>query len=398
MFSPQALGQAPRTATEEKLAAIWAQMLSRERVGVHDNFFDLGGHSLLAAQLVYRIRHQFASDLPLRTFFEIPTIAALAAHIDSVCASDTAQPSIFNQRPATKYQHLLPLQTQGSLPPLYFLPGGGGGESEFLEVYAGLIHRLGPDRPVYGFIISGAGNGAAPPDTVPALAAAYLAELRTVQPQGPYYLAGECIGGKLALEMGRLLRQNGEEAAVVMLNTVVSGLARETAQGDGFGSSEGRSGGSSRNLRGVRRRLRELRRLPLKQRLPRLGSMIRNTASVLAPVTEGQQQRRTQRAVRMDYMRLLRLFVPAPYDGEVVILMTSDLRARSRDHGWWPYLGGVVYSGTLDGAHRTYLGEHVEANAAYLRQWLDRVQDEAGHHDGKHHPALPLFPELKEVQ
>ena len=229
-------------------------------------------------------------------------------------------------------------------------------------------------------------NGVAPPDTAPALAAVYVAELRTVQPQGPYYLAGECIGGKLALEMGRLLRQEGEETFVVMLNTVVTGLAREAArnglppigeQGDESISRNGRSNGAGASLHGVRRRLRELRRLPPKQRLPRLGRMIRNTATAVAPLTAAQQQQRALRAKRMNYMRLLRSFRPEAYDGEVIVLMTADLRARGWDETWRSYLRGAVRVDTLQGEHRTYLGEHVEINAACVRRWLSSAQDSA---------------------
>ena len=74
---------APRSLTEEILAEIWADVLKLDRVGIHDNFFDLGGHSLKATQVVSRMRKVFHSELPLRHLFEFPTIAELAAVIDS---------------------------------------------------------------------------------------------------------------------------------------------------------------------------------------------------------------------------------------------------------------------------------------------------------------------------
>jgi acyl carrier protein len=69
---------APRTAVEELLAGIWAEVLGLERIGIHDSFFELGGHSLLATQVVARVRDAFRIDLPLRSLFEAPTVANLA--------------------------------------------------------------------------------------------------------------------------------------------------------------------------------------------------------------------------------------------------------------------------------------------------------------------------------
>jgi amino acid adenylation domain-containing protein len=73
---------APRTPTEEVLAAIWGGLLDVERVGAEDGFFALGGHSLLATRMVSRVRESFGVELPLRATFERPTLAALAAEID----------------------------------------------------------------------------------------------------------------------------------------------------------------------------------------------------------------------------------------------------------------------------------------------------------------------------
>ncbi|HKD02045.1 MAG TPA: condensation domain-containing protein, partial [Terriglobales bacterium] len=72
---------APANSTEEAMAAIWSEVLRRERISTHDNFFDLGGHSLMATQVVSRIRRSLNLDLPLRRLFEHPTIARLSEQI-----------------------------------------------------------------------------------------------------------------------------------------------------------------------------------------------------------------------------------------------------------------------------------------------------------------------------
>jgi len=69
---------APRTPTEEMLAALVAEVLHLERVGIHDNFFELGGHSLLATQVISQVRERFSVELPLRKIFEMPTVEGLA--------------------------------------------------------------------------------------------------------------------------------------------------------------------------------------------------------------------------------------------------------------------------------------------------------------------------------
>jgi len=68
---------APRTPVEKELAAIWAEVLQLDKVGIHDNFFDLGGHSLLATQVISRVREAFQMELPLRSIFEKPTVEEL---------------------------------------------------------------------------------------------------------------------------------------------------------------------------------------------------------------------------------------------------------------------------------------------------------------------------------
>jgi acyl carrier protein len=73
---------APSSDTEQALAEIWKEVLGLDRVGLHDDFFALGGHSLLLIQVSSRLRKSLAVELPLRTFFESPTIAGLARAVE----------------------------------------------------------------------------------------------------------------------------------------------------------------------------------------------------------------------------------------------------------------------------------------------------------------------------
>jgi acyl carrier protein len=80
---------APRTPTEEVVAGIWSEVLRRNRVSTHDNFFDLGGHSLMATQVVSRIREKFRVELAMRILFEQPTICGLAQAIEAAQQNGT---------------------------------------------------------------------------------------------------------------------------------------------------------------------------------------------------------------------------------------------------------------------------------------------------------------------
>ena len=78
----------PVTPVQRALAEIWRNVLGRDRVGVNDNFFELGGHSLMAAKALARIRQTFHIELPMRAFFDRPTIASAGAAIEEMLIAE----------------------------------------------------------------------------------------------------------------------------------------------------------------------------------------------------------------------------------------------------------------------------------------------------------------------
>ncbi len=97
---------APRDATEQRVAQIWAEVLKTGDIGATDNFFHLGGHSLLATVAISKLRNAFRADFPLRLMFEAPTVAALALRIGQIVAG---------QRDAN-WEEIRPAPRDGNLP------------------------------------------------------------------------------------------------------------------------------------------------------------------------------------------------------------------------------------------------------------------------------------------
>ncbi|HKH46547.1 MAG TPA: amino acid adenylation domain-containing protein [Thermoanaerobaculia bacterium] len=91
---------APRTALEERLVELWGEVLGREQVGIHDDFFDLGGHSLLGARLLLEARQSFGVDLPLGELFDARTPAALAERLEAAGARLLSAPAEWPEPPA----------------------------------------------------------------------------------------------------------------------------------------------------------------------------------------------------------------------------------------------------------------------------------------------------------
>jgi amino acid adenylation domain-containing protein len=191
---------APRDATERKLVRIWEKVLGVRPIGVATSFFDLGGLSILAARMFVRISRVFGKELPLATLFQAPTIEQLAKHL----------------RPdsrAVGYATLAKIQPQGSATPLFCVHGGAG-STLFLHR---LARAMGTDRPLYGFEPEGLDGRRFRRLSVPAMAAHYIAEIRTVQPKGPYCIGGYCFGGLVAFEMAQQLRALGEQTPLIAL-------------------------------------------------------------------------------------------------------------------------------------------------------------------------------------
>ncbi|MFD5083777.1 amino acid adenylation domain-containing protein [Kitasatospora sp. NPDC058406] len=193
---------APSTPTERRLAEVWGAALKYEAVSLADEFFAAGGNSLTAVALVNRVNREFGTRLPLQVLFESPGLADLAERIDrSGAAGGSGGPA----------SRLVPLHRGGAGDPVFCWPGLGGYPMN-LRPLAG---RAG--RPFYGVQTYGINPGETPYPTIRRMAAADVAEILRIRPEGPYTLWGYSFGARVAFEAAWQLEQAGRRVDDLLL-------------------------------------------------------------------------------------------------------------------------------------------------------------------------------------
>ncbi|MFB6850836.1 alpha/beta fold hydrolase, partial [Streptomyces sp. NPDC056373] len=187
---------APRYATEARIAAVWQTVLRTGAIGLSDNFFEVGGHSLLAVQAVDALQ-QWGIEVSLADFFTHPTVQSLAAHLESAQGVRT--------------DHVA-FRAAGEDRPLFLVHESSG------EVFYGLelTRHLGAGIPVHGLPAEPLDDE--PSTTVQAMAARLVRIMRSVQPHGPYRVAGWSFGGTVAYEIAAQLL--GEDETVEFLGLI----------------------------------------------------------------------------------------------------------------------------------------------------------------------------------
>src|SRR5262249_3639828 len=144
--------RASRNSIEEKLVALWEEILDVRPVGIHDNFFDLGGHSLAGASLISRLNRMFDVDLAVRVLFEAPPVAQMSAFVQTGRQTPVKRKHTKSNRQPS---YLVELQSGRDNKRVFFFPGGGGSEPEFFT-YAKLARHVGTDYSFYGLRARGA--------------------------------------------------------------------------------------------------------------------------------------------------------------------------------------------------------------------------------------------------
>jgi amino acid adenylation domain-containing protein len=187
----------PRTEAESGLLDLWRLVLGTDQVGVTDSFFEHGGHSLNAMRLASLIREKLGWPVGLPMLFGAPTVRQLAAALSGA-------------EPPPAASCLVPLRAGGEAPALVCVHPSDGS----VLAYRSLRGSCPPGRPVWGLQ---ADAGQDPPESVAAMAASYLADLRSAGLTGPVHLLGWSFGGLVAFEMAHQLRAAGQAVGRVLL-------------------------------------------------------------------------------------------------------------------------------------------------------------------------------------
>lgn len=192
--------RAPSTKLQSSLVQIWTQILQIRKIGIDDDFFELGGTSLQAVMIFARIANLHGVDLPAATMLGAPTIARQAALLKEHSDRDGQA-------------MVVAFREKGKGPPLFFIHGAGGGVMHVRDLMQDLKCR----NPLYGLRPPPLDGSERLPRSIAELAAAYVTEIRKVQPAGPYHLIGYSVGGTIAYEMAQQLRRTGGETGLLGL-------------------------------------------------------------------------------------------------------------------------------------------------------------------------------------
>jgi aspartate racemase len=343
---------APRDELELQLTKIWEQVLGVQAIGIQDNLFELGGHSLLVARLSDQIEKAFKKALPLTTIFQAPTVEQLA----NILRQDVT---------STPWSSLAGIQPSGSKAPL-FLCGG-------VSIYHPLVAHLDAEQPVYGLAGQAIpGKNPLEPFRFEELAAHYIKEMRSLQPEGPYYLGGLSFGGLVALEMAQQLLAQGQKVEFLALfDTILPKAYRPLPvyQRVGFHLNLLLERGPSYVFRQFQERFQKLKK------------------TVMRMYSKSYVQRQGDVPHAMEYFAMQELnreaeraYVPQAYSGKITLFRaTNRVDAATAyvapDLGWTDLAQGGLEIYDISGDHIEIFKEpHVRMLGENLSKCLEQAQ------------------------
>lgn len=331
---------APRTALELLLCQLWERLLKIDGIGVHDDFFKIGGDSITAMSLLALVSQETGLPLPAGGMFQAPTVSTMA---ELLLAS--AEPS--------KWTPLVPIQTGGQKTPLFCVHPGGGN----VLCYLRLSKAMGEDQPFYGLQAAGVDGIRASLDSVEKMAAEYVSAIRSVQPHGPYCLAGWSAGGVIAFEMAQQLTDMGEKVAYTAI--IDSGILYTLEILRSMWPAN-RTGGAF-----------EMMSQNPTQKIIDFRTCSADAKLIPDEADEAQAMRIME--LFQSNVRAVCLYRPRPYAGRIDLFQAADplVKSRRKPLAEWQQLCSNTHLHVVPGNHLTVVHEpNVQELASQLNQLL----------------------------
>lgn len=351
-------GKLPATALQEQILAVWQEVLGCDTLGIDENFFDLGGHSVLAVELIRKLNARVGGKWRLRDLFENPTVEGLARLAGS--AGSNRMPLLF------------PASQQGTGTPFFLVAGVYENryfedenyslyEFDFLRYFNNILVLLGNERPVYGLRPRGIYRGERFHKTVEAMAHEYITEIKAIQPNGPYLIGGECLGGLVAHAIACQLRTQGDEVSkLVLLDTFRIRIGNEIIMR------------SIDIYRDIRRTFRAIVSTIFNPELNRkvLREKVSKARIRLVPITRDDREKRYLERGPRRYANLLMRYRAKRYEGRTLLIINEEWNARHPSLCWDTELCPHLDIRIMPGDHTTRLKLENDALKHSLREGL----------------------------
>jgi len=374
--SAQRAHNTPHHEIEMRLFEIWSEILGIKDLNITDSFFDLGGNSLMATQLIAQINERLGQDLTLTDFFFDPTISGLSRLV-KVRPIENAE---YRGNDTPRLPILFPIQPKGTNLPMYIVAGAhenryfdpvkmkSSYEEDFLRYLSNLVPHLGMDQPVYGFRPKGLLATEKPHKSVEEMAEAYIKEILEFQPEGPYFIAGECVGGIVAYEMARQLKAaNKQVAHLIMMDTHCPSLY--FAMKERYIYARHRIGMLFRDS------INDFRRDGLRLVVQSLINKSRSIPILFFPVTRNL---RIQRQIMMrgyEYQKTLLQYRPVPFQVDATLILNEEWFRREPDFGWGRTLKKTIDFIKVPGDHLTRLTTYGKVTGQHIRDIIKKSQE-----------------------
>ena len=187
--------------------SIWKKHLNLSKINKHENFFNVGGHSVVALEIFDEINDFFNLNLDLANIFEYDSIHLMSQLIQSKIDS-------LNQE-TKDLPNIVLINKKEKAPNIFCFHGVGG---NVLNYYP--LSKIAADYSFYGVQAMGLDGANSKFYTLKEMAQIYIDQIKKVQPEGPYFLAGGSMGGLIAFEVASQFKLRGENVEqVIMFDT-----------------------------------------------------------------------------------------------------------------------------------------------------------------------------------